>query len=288
MTELYCNIDDFYKEIKVVLENKLLSEGEEYFLNTSRLSCSEVMAIMIHFHQIRYRDFKTYYTKYVMIHLKEEFPRLVSYNRFVELMKSIFMPLCLFVYNAFGEKTGIYFIDSTTLKACHSKREKSNKVFKGLAKKGKNSMGWFYGFKLHLVINDKGELMAFQITKGNVDDRVPVMDLCKNLNGKLFGDRGYISQKLFESLFTQGLQLVTKLKKKMKNKVMLMTDKVLLRKRAIIESVNDQLKNICQIEHSRHRSPVNFLVNLVSALAAYSLQEKKPSLNLKSHKLILA
>ena len=78
----------------------------------------------------------------------------------------------------------------------------------------------------------------------------------------------------------QGIHLITKLKSNMKNKLMVMTDKLLLRKRSIIETINDQLKNISQIEHSRHRSPLNFLVNLVSGLIAYTHQPKKPSLNL--------
>ena len=147
-------------------------------------------------------------------------------------------------------------------------------------------MGWFFGFKLHIVINDKGELIAFKMTPANTDDRVPVDEMTQGLKGKLFGDRGYISQTLFNALYQQGLQLVTKIKKNMKNKLMPLIDKLLLRKRAIVETVFDQLKNISQIEHSRHRSINNFMVNLVGALAAYILQPKKPSLNLQPVLLI--
>ena len=158
---------------------------------------------------------------------------------------------------------------------CHAHR-----VFEGLARHGKNSLGWFYGFKLHLVANDCGELLACCLTTGNVDDRVPVPQLAKSLFGKLFGDKGYLSQALQLQLFNQhALQLITKLRKNMKNRLMLLEDKILLRKRAIIESINDQLKNISQIEHTRHRSPLNFLVNLFAGLIAYCLQPKKPSLN---------
>jgi Transposase DDE domain len=113
-----------------------------------------------------------------------------------------------------------------------------------------------------------------KITAGNVDDRDPVPELARALFGKLFGDRGYISQALFEQLWERGVQLITKLRKDMKNKL-------LLRKRSIIETVNDQLKNISQIEHSRHRSPFNFFVNLMAGLVAYTFREKKPSLNLR-------
>ena len=142
-------------------------------------------------------------------------------------------------------------------------------------------MGWFYGLKLHLVINDRGEILACQITPGNIDDRKPVPALCKGLFGKLIGDRGYISQTLFEQLLeTFDVRLITKLRKKMKNQLMPIVDKLLLRKRSIIETVNDQLKNISQIAHTRHRSPINCFINILAGLIAYCHQPKKPSLNL--------
>ena len=146
---------------------------------------------------------------------------------------------------------------------------------------GENSVGWFYGFKLHLIVNDEGEILAVQLTAGNVDDRTPVPKLVKDLFGKLYGDKGYISQKLFDLLFASGVQIVTKIRKNMKNKLMPIFDKLMLRKRAIIETIYDQLKNISQIEHTRHRSGFNFLVNIVSALIAYTYQQKKPSLNIR-------
>ena len=145
-------------------------------------------------------------------------------------------------------------------------------------------MGWFYGFKLHLIINDRGEILDFVLTPGNVDDREPLkcMDLHKRIFGKLFGDKGYIGKDLFEQLFVDGVHLITKLRKNMKNALMLLHDRIMLRKRALIETVNDELKNICQIEHTRHRSFDNFIINLLSALAAYSFFDKKPSINLKN------
>lgn len=142
-------------------------------------------------------------------------------------------------------------------------------------------MGWKYGFKLHLITNDQGELLAFQLTTTNTDDRKVVPDLTQDLIGKLFGDHGYVSQNLFEQLYTRGLQLMTKSKQNTKNPLVKLIDKVLLRKRTLIESVNDQLKNICQIEHSRHCSLFNFLVNLLAGLTAYTYQEKKPALDLE-------
>jgi hypothetical protein len=210
------------------------------------------------------------------------FPTPVSYNRFVELMGCALLPLLVYTCGfRRGKCTGISFIGSTVVKVCHNRRIYSHKVFKILAARGKSSTGWFYGFKLHLVINDRGEICSFCLTSGNIDDRnVDVINiLCRELSGKLFGDRGYISQELFERLYEQGVQLITKLRKNMKNKLMDMTDKLLLRKRAVIEPVNDFLKNICQVEHSRHRSVHNFLVNLLAALSAYSFLPHKPSIH---------
>ena len=172
-------------------------------------------------------------------------------------------------------------MDSTALSVCDNHRIHNHKVFAQVAQRGKGSMGWFYGFKLHLVVNDCGELLACQITPGNVDDREPVPALSRRLFGKLIADRGYISKALFEQLLdTFGVQLITKLRKNMKNRLMPWMDKLLLRKRAIIESIIDQLKNVSQIEHTRHRSPVNCFVNILAGLIAYCHQPKKPALNL--------
>ena len=191
---------------------------------------------------------------------------------------AIFLKTC-----CLGKCTGISYIDSTPLRSCHIKREKQHKVFKGIAQKGQCSLGWFYGFKLHIIINDRGEILDFIITPGNVDDRKPLkdMDLHKRIFGKLYGDKGYISKDLFEKLFVDGVHLITKIKKNMKNSLMLLQDKIALRKRALIETVNDELKNICQIEHTRHRSFKNFTTNLLSGLIAYSFFDKKPSINLQ-------
>ncbi len=288
LVELFCIVDDFGKEFFPEFEKAQLEFGLTRKQKPCSLSPSEIMVIMIYFHQLRFRDFKTYYIQYVQKHLTREFPKLTSYNRFVELMPSILMPLCFFMHIQSKTQTGIYFVDATTIDVCHIKRASSNRVFKGIAKKGKSSMGWFFGFKLHLVINDLGEIMAFKLTPATTDDRIPVDTMTQCLTGKLFGDRGYISQELFDKLFQRGLQLITRIKKNMKNKLMPLLDKLLLRKRAIIESVNDQLKNISQIEHSRHRSINNFMVNLLAGLAAYALQPKKPSLNLSQNPLIAA
>jgi hypothetical protein len=239
-----------------------------------------MMTIMVYFHQMRYRDFKTYYTQFVQVYLCSEFPKLVSYNRFVELMPSVLVPLCAYLQSCYGSCTGINFIDSTPVAVCHNRRIGQHRVFAHVAQRGKNSVDWFYGFKLHLVVNDRGEILACRLTPGNVDDRTPVPRLVKRLWGKLFGDKGYLSQPLTDQLRAQGIHLVTRLKSKMKNRLMPLADKLLLRKRSILETITDQLKNISQIEHTRHRSLANLMVNLLSGLIAYSHQPKKPSLAL--------
>jgi len=242
LLELFVSVDDFCKIFLPVWERKLIADGSKKRHRIGQLSVSEMMTIIIYFHQSRYRNFKAYYTDHVCQHLRGEFPNLVSYERFVNLMPSVFGPLSAYLKSLYGNCSGISFVDSTALEVCDNHRIHNHKVFEGIAERGKGSLGWFYGLKVHLVINDRGEILACQITPGNVDDRKPVPALCKRLFGKLIADRGYISQSLFEQLLeTFNLQLITRIKKNMMNRLMPMIDKILLRKRAIIESVIDQL-----------------------------------------------
>jgi hypothetical protein len=283
MTEIFCDIDDFYREFTGNLPKNLLPSSEEpnfpLTIPPCILSPSEMMTLVVVFHLSHYRTFKHFY-QHVRQYWHQEFPQLVSYERFVALQAYLLVPLCVYLHTRKGRVTGISFIDSTSLIVCHNRRIHSHRVFNKLAKRSKNSMGWFFGFKLHLIINDQGELLAFKLTPANTDDRTPVPEMTRRIWGKLFGDKGYISQALFDLLFAQGLQLITKIKKNMKNKLMPIADKILLRKRALIETVNDQLKNISQIEHTRHRSMTGFMLNLLGGLVAYTYQDKKPSLNL--------
>ena len=286
LLNLFVAVDDFCQTLSA-------QEGQQFLGQVNRrgrrpsLAASEVMTIIIYFQMSHYRDFKSYYTQYVHKHLRGEFPNLVSYSRFVELMPLTLWPLCLYLKTRFGPVTGISFIDATALPVCHNRRIQRHKVFDGLAARGKTSMGWFFGFKLHLVVNDCGELLAFYLTPGNVDDRKPVPHLARRLFGKLFGDKGYISQPLADQLLAQDVHLITGLRKNMKNRLLLLFDKLMLRKRALIETITDQLKNISQVAHTRHRRADNFLVNLVGGLIAYTHQPKKPSLNLRDESLAL-
>lgn len=285
LLELFVSVDDFCQAFLPSLQKHLLNSGAVKRFRTRSLSVSEVMTILIHFHQSHYRNFKAYYLGHVLPHLRGEFPGLVSYTRFVDFIPSALIPLCAyFQHTCLGDCTGVSFIDSTSLDVCLNQRIATHKVFAGLAGRGKTSTGWFFGFKLHLVINDRGELLSVRLTPGNVDDRKPVLKLVRKLFGKIFGDKGYISKPLYDLLYqTFGIQLITKLKANSKNRLpMLLMDRILLRKRAIIESVIDQLKNISQIEHSRHRSVTSFLVNLLCGLIAYAHQPKKPSLGMET------
>ncbi len=287
LDELFCDVDDFCQAFVPQWQQQLLAHGERQRCRAGQLSLSEIMTIVIYFHQSSYRNFKHYYLRHLSGPLKAAFPGLVSYGRFVTLMQSALVPLCAYLQSRKGMATGLAFIDATSIVVCHNRRIHSHKVFKALAKRGKTSVGWFYGFKLHLVINECGELLAFRLTPANVDDREPVPELTCGLVGKLFGDRGYISKVLLETLLEDGLQLITPIRKNMKNRLLLLFDKLLLRKRALIETVNDQLKNISQIEHTRHRSVANFMVNLVAGLTAYTHQPHKPSLKVSQNQLIL-
>lgn len=283
LEELFCSVDDFCKKHEGEYKQKLLGSGVRQRQRSRQLCLSEIMTIIISFHQSHYRNFKAYYLKQVCEHWQPYFPTLVSYQRFVEWMPSTLLPLCGYLQSCFGKCTGISFLDSTSLKVCHNRRIAQHNVFEDMAARGKTSVDWFFGFKLHLVVNDCGELLNITVTSGNTDDRKPVPQLLQNLVGKVFADKGYISAPLAKSLLESfGVQLITKFKSNMKNRLMSLSDRFLLRKRAIVETVIDQLKNISQIEHSRHRSPVNFMVNLLAGLIAYSHQPKKPSLNIQS------
>ena len=281
VTEIFVSIDDFYTHFNQQVREFQLPSPKKRRNRSFLMSGSEVMTILVLFHLSQHRSLKHFYLYYVKKHMQAEFPQTVSYNRFVELMSSVLLPLTIYLKTCrSGKCSGISFVDSTPLKVCHNKRIGSNKVFADIAQRGKTSMGWFFGFKLHIIVNDRGEVINFAFTEANADDRQPLISgkLLKEIWGKLFGDRGYISQNLFETLFVDGIHLITKIRKNMKNSLMNINDKILLRKRALIETINDELKNICQIEHSRHRSVVNFVSNTIAGLIAYSFLPKKPAI----------
>jgi IS5 family transposase len=291
LTELFCDVDDFCQSFMPQWQRQLIESGEKKRRRCSQMSSSEIITIIILFHLSGFRNFKQFYRGYVCCHLNQAFPHAVSYTRFVELKRTMLVPLCAYLNQyRLGTVTGISFIDSAKIVVCHNLRIPQHQVFHGMAQRTRGSTGWYYGFKLHLVVNDQGELLSVKVTPANTDDRTPVPELTQHLWGKLFGDKGYINQKLQQELYERGVELITRLRKNMKAQLLNMKDKLLLRKRVIIESIIDQLKNNSQIEHTRHRSPWNFMVNMISGLIAYTFQDKKPSLKMsaKEQKALMA
>ena len=203
--QLFCDVDDFCKLFIPTWESQLIESGQRKRLRHSRLTVSEVITLLIWYHQSNYKKFKTYYLEYVPIHLKKAFPDLISYQRFIELIPKTLTPLCAYLKSCLDKPTGISYIDSTSIAVCHTKRIKSHRVFDGLAEIGKTTKGWFYGFKLHLVCNHRGGLTGLCLTPANTDDRKPVEKVTQGCFGKLFGDKGYISGALTSKLSQRGV-----------------------------------------------------------------------------------
>ncbi len=290
LLNVFCPVDDFCQPFVPEGSSKQITDGKRRRNRTSRLCPSEIITILLLFQQSGYRNFKTFYLMHVCVYWRAAFPGLLSYSRFIELVPSVLHPLGAYLQSRLGECSGISYVDSTPLKVCHNARIHSHKVFAGKAARGKTSTGWFFGFKLHLIVNEAGEVIALTLTAGNVDDRTPHKELVGRLFGKLFGDKGYLSQPLTkELLLTFGITLMTRPKKNSKHPhpLLALDDALLLRKRGLIDSVIGQLKSKEQIEHSRHRSGSGFLANLFAALTAYCLRPDKPSI-IQKHKTICA
>jgi hypothetical protein len=279
---LYVVVDDFCKAYQQHLNAHILPLNRKP-TRTPCLTISEIMTIILLFHQSPSKHFKYFYNSYLQLYTSE-FPRLPSYNRFIELQQKClgYFYAMLMIWCALAKHTGLGYIDSTHISVCHNKRISRHKVFKGLAARGKTTMGWFFGLKLHLLINEKGELLNVLLTPGNVDDRVPVRRMTTKLTGLLFGDRGYVDKNLFSDLHERGLKFVTGIKKNMQNKLMVLREKILLRKRFIIETVNGVLKGSFQLVHTRHRSFINGFIHIFSTLVAYALKPNKPAIKLRN------
>lgn len=276
---LFCSVDDFCQITLPLLRARYLATPGKR--NRARSLCeSEIITLLIAFQQSHFRDFKTFYLGFVHTYWKKQFPKLVSYSRFIEFIPSVLVLLAAYLRSLFGKCEGVSFIDSTALKVCHNRRIHQHQVFASVAKRGKTSVDWFFGFKLHLAINHQGEIINAMLSTGNVHDVVPVLNLLQHCFGKVYADKGYLSEPLRQSLAIRGIELITKLRKNMPQRPLPQMDTWLLKKRALVESVIDQIKNISQVEHSRHRANTGFIANLLAALAAYCHQEKKPSIAL--------
>jgi len=280
ITALYCCLDDFCQVFEEWEGHRLIpSEGTRQ--RPGKLSRAEMLFIMVLFHLSPFKHFKVFYHYGIGQRYRACFGDLPHYDRFVSLMPRLFAPLMGLLHSLSGEQTGLYFADSSKLAVCHNRRIHRHKVFEGLAARGKTSMGWFFGLKLHFVINHKGQIVALKITPGNT-----VLDeLTRHLAGKLYADKGYIGHQLFKTLGQRGLHLITGIRRNMKNYLMLGADRIMLRKRFVIETVLDTLKSEMGLEHSRHRSPVNAMVHILSCLVAYAFRPGKPSISLSGKQI---
>ena len=290
LIKIFISIDDFMKIYsRFISRIKLEEVGVKGTYSGKKvrqpgLSQSEVMTIMIFYQICKFRDFKHYYIHFVLKYLKSYFPQLPSYTRFVELQKRVAIPLMYYARYTCKRSlsTGIQYVDSTILPVCHNRRIHSHKVLKGLAQRGKTSTGWFFGFKLHLIINHIGDILSFFITPGNTDDRnLDIFNnLIKGVWGEVYGDKGYISKKLSDYLKNLGITLLTKSKKNMKPPQLSLFQKIALNQRPIIECTNDSLKNDVYISHTRARAVHAFFANIFAAIAAYQTSlDKKPAAN---------
>jgi len=284
ITALYCCLDDFC-QVFADWEAHRLIPSEPTRQRPGKLSRSEMLFIVVLFHLSAFKHFKAFYLYGIGHQHRTCFGDLPHYDRFVSLMPRLFVPLMVLLHSMSGEQTGVYFADSTKLAVCHTRRIHRHKVFDGLAARGKTSMGWFYGLKLHFVINHKGQVMALRITPGNTADSTVLNEVTRHLAGKLYADKGYIGHELFKRLWRRGLHLITSIRRNMRNHLMPLADKLMLRQRFLIETVLDTLKSEMGLEHSRHRSPVNAMVHVLSCLVAYAFRPGKPSISLISHQI---
>jgi DDE family transposase len=212
-----------------------------------------------------------------MFYHRKDFTNLVSYDRFVSLIKRALPAIVILLDALLGEITDILFTDSTPYKVCHHKRGYRHKVFKGLACKAKSTMGWFYGLKLHFIFNKYGEIVSVLVTPANTDDRKGLKAMSKGLIGKIFGDKGYLGKDFFKELFERGVQVISGIRKNMKNILMNLWDKVYLRRRVNVETIFSSIKSCGTFEHSRHRNVENAFCHIFAALISYQLRPSKPA-----------
>src|SRR5579872_7000347 len=276
LVETFCAVDDFCKAFLPQWEANLIRNGTPPRGPAPGLSVSEIITILLMLHGSRFKYMKSFYNGVTGEVMRRYFPGMPCYERFVALQQSVLIPLLFFLLSRRGQRTGIYYIDSTALAVCHNRRIGRHKTFAGLAARGKTSMGWFFGFKLHLVFNHLNEIVAVKLTPGNVHDTAPMEQLTQNLTGKLFGDKGYLGKKRAAILLKRGLALLTKVRKNMKALPLTLTDKLLLNARNMIETIIGHIKAYSSLNLPKHRAPLNAFLHLLAALTAYQLDPIKP------------
>jgi hypothetical protein len=278
LVEQFCDFDDFNTSIRTEWGATLLPDdlrGKRRGPDGGLQDC-EIMTILVMYHGSLFKNFKAFYNGIILGIFHSWFPGAPCYERFLTLTKRVWILLTFFLSSRWGRKTDIYYVDSTPLPVCHNKRIAKHKMYKGLAARGKTSVGWFFGFKLHLVFNDQREIMAIRITPGNINDTVPVAELTRGLLGKLFGDKGYIGKRLAKELQQRGLELITRGKKGMPAPIIAPDDAILLDARSIAETIIGHIKEFSSLRMPKHRSVPNAFTHLTAAILAYQLNPLAP------------
>jgi hypothetical protein len=240
------------------------------------LADSEIMTILVLYHSSRFKYVKAFYEGIVLALLRPAFPKAPCYARFIALTNPVWVPLTVFLLTRRGRRTGIYSIDSTPLAICHNRRIGRHEVFADLAARGKTSLGWFFGFKLHLVFNHERQIVALKLAPGNVNDTTPVPDLTQDLIGKLFGDKGYVGKDLAQSLLRRGLALMTRVRRNMKQLPVSFLDKALLNARNIVETIIGHIKEFSSLRLPKHRSVFDAFTHIIATVVAYQINPLPP------------
>jgi hypothetical protein len=286
LEELYPIVDDFCKEYEKKNQNNVLdSKTKKKRKRKTRISLSEIISLLILYQSSNIKNFKAFY-RFIEKELSKAYPNLCSYNRFIELAPRAIKALMMLLNSLYASCNGVSYVDSTSLKVCHIKREKRHKLFKDIASKSKSTMGWFYGFKLHIMTNTKGELLNAYFSHANVDDRLGLLAMCKKIFGNLIGDRGYLGTQLKQTLHNQGINLITRGRKNMKNHTLNLAELAMLNSRNLIETVIGKLKLQFNLEHTRHRSISGFIINILACLIAYCFSSNKPKSNIILSKIL--
>src|SRR6201994_4816111 len=275
----FCQFDDFCQAFYPRWAGLLLRQGVQPAKKRGpqpSLADSEIMTILVLYHSSRFRNFKAFYEGVVLTLLRSAFPKAPCYARFIALTHHVWVPLTVFLFTQMGRRTGIYYIDSTPLPVCHPRRINRHRVFAGLAGRGKTSVGWFFGFKLHLVFNHERQIVALKLTPGNVHDTAPVEQLTRDLIGKLFGDKGYVGKDLAHKLLRRGLVLMTRVRRNMKRLPISFLDKALLNGRNIVETIIGHIKEFSSLRLPKHRSVFNAPPHLTAAIVAYQIKPLPP------------
>jgi len=286
IVEIFVDCDDFINDFSKEVSFHMIGTNQQPI---SSLSASEIITICIIYHHSRLDCFKSFYTLVVKNVLRSYFPHAPSYTHFIKLKKYYLFDLFAFLWHSRLSKPSneANFVDSKKLQISHIKRAHQHRVMKGLAEKGKTSIGWFYGLKLHLIINEYGQPCSFLVTSGNkTDNNEEVLKtLFRGLQGIFYGDKGYLT-KLKAWLKIQGVELITKVRKNMKKPKLTHKQKHYLKRRSLIETVFGLMTFQCDLDHSRHRSQYGFFSNIFSAIIAYTYLDSLPQMKRFSTKEI--